>query len=546
MLSEFFGCEVRYTRFSALILSMSCVLFSTSATIAQDGILVEICDNGLDDDGDGFADLNDEDCACRIIEPESLIPNASFEEMNCCPATRSQLHCANTWIQASEPTTDYIHRCDWLGWEEFPPPEPFPDGQGIVGFRDGRVFNNENEPNWKEYAGACLTGPLLAGVEYRFEFYVGFVDFEKSPPINITFFGTEDCMNLPFGIGDDAFGCPTNDPAWIRLGSRRVSGFGGSQWVKTSIDVRPAVDIRAISIGPDCPAVRTDRSLYYFFDHLVLSDKRSFDLKIKVVNHPCSESFTLEVPGENHLSYQWYKNGLAIPGENEALLGRHTGEGIYQVRVFDQQSCEVTAPFEYRIPVDTAYVVDYFCEGRWYEFGETVLNMPGDFTHTFQNQYGCDSVVFLVLDETATVTNNVSRKIFPGETLRMEHYGFNTKGIHTALLTSSLGCDSVVEVDLDFYDVFIPNAFSPNGDGKNDLFEISKSQDIVEIEQMSIYDRWGVPVFDDSKLFARDLPGWDGTFRNNKASGGVYLYQVQIRMNDQKVRRLSGTVLLIR
>jgi len=178
---------------------------------------VEICDNGQDDDNDNLIDINDPDCICDIIELVSLIPNPSFEDMICCPSNRSQLNCADVWIQASEPTTDYMHKCGYSGWPDFPPPEPFPDGDGIMGFRDGRVRgggngagngnqNGTQEPFWKEYAGACLLSPLESGVKYRFQFDVGFVDFQKSPPINISFFGTSDCSNLPFGIGENDFG----------------------------------------------------------------------------------------------------------------------------------------------------------------------------------------------------------------------------------------------------------------------------------------------------------------------------------------------------
>ena len=52
---------------------------------------IEICDNAVDDDDDGLIDLNDPDCTCAVIEPESLIPNPSFEDMNCCPNAPSKL-----------------------------------------------------------------------------------------------------------------------------------------------------------------------------------------------------------------------------------------------------------------------------------------------------------------------------------------------------------------------------------------------------------------------------------------------------------------------
>ena len=214
---------------------------------------LEICDNARDDGNDGQIDMNDDDCICQIINPQSLIPNPSFEEMDCCPIDRSQLDCASDWIQASEATTDYINTCDWLGWPEFPPPRPFPDGDGIMGFRDGRVRNgNMAEPFWKEYAGACLISPLLKDSTYRFQFDVGFVSRERSPPINISFFGTNSCEFLPFGIGNNAFGCPTNSPNWERLASVNVNGGLGNTWVKSSLTIVPEEDIYAITIGPDC------------------------------------------------------------------------------------------------------------------------------------------------------------------------------------------------------------------------------------------------------------------------------------------------------
>lgn len=72
----------------------------------------EICNNAVDDDNDGLIDLNDPDCVCEVLEPISLIPNPSFEDMNCCPNDRSQLNCAAVWIfipNAFSPNQDGIN-----------------------------------------------------------------------------------------------------------------------------------------------------------------------------------------------------------------------------------------------------------------------------------------------------------------------------------------------------------------------------------------------------------------------------------------------------
>jgi hypothetical protein len=55
-------------------------LQSTFDTVITSVHMSEICDNAIDDDNDGYIDINDPDCICEIVKPESLIPNPSFEE----------------------------------------------------------------------------------------------------------------------------------------------------------------------------------------------------------------------------------------------------------------------------------------------------------------------------------------------------------------------------------------------------------------------------------------------------------------------------------
>jgi len=168
----------------------------------------EICDNGIDDDGDGMIDLNDEDCSCFFEFPSGLIPNPSFEERTCCPIDEAELNCAVGWSQASQPTTDYVHTCGVLGNPfigKFAP-QPFPDGDGAIGFRDGKPGN----PNFKEYAGAYLTEDMKQGDLYRIDFFTGFPDDVYSTSFDMSLYASESASALPFGTGNVADGCPTN------------------------------------------------------------------------------------------------------------------------------------------------------------------------------------------------------------------------------------------------------------------------------------------------------------------------------------------------
>ena len=91
------------------------ILFFWLLVLSSISAQVEICDNGFDDDNDNLIDLNDDDCICVEARASSLIPNPSFEKLDCCPNDKSQLYCATDWIQASVATTDLVHLCDWAG-----------------------------------------------------------------------------------------------------------------------------------------------------------------------------------------------------------------------------------------------------------------------------------------------------------------------------------------------------------------------------------------------------------------------------------------------
>lgn len=527
-----------------------CLLIGPIVLDSQNSPMIEICDNALDDDADGLIDLNDSDCTCIIIEPESLIPNPSFEDMKCCPSNRSQLDCADVWIQASEPTTDYIHTCGWFGWDDFPVPEPFPDGEGVMGFRDGRRIggfeaqDSESLPeyNWKEYAGACLTGPLKADESYRFEFHVGFVDFEKSPAIDISFFGTTDCVNMPFGIGDQELGCPTNGANWVFLGSRLVSGSTNS-WVKTSIDVIPSDDIQAIAIGPPCRQSSSTVSSYYFFDELILADTRSFEFVIAEEGHPCEVDFTLSIIEEPNQEYQWYKEGIALLTETTSTLSQMYGEGQYQVRILAGGSCSLTKIYDYIIPVLDNSVSEIICEGESFQFGNISLDQAGQYVEVFKNQFNCDSIVGLTLDVQQIPTDSVNAKIFKGEMYNIDHYSFSDEGFYEAALETSIGCDSFVYLTLGLYEVYLPSAFSPNGDGSNDVFEILGGDDLIQVNNLLIYDRWGSEVFAANEV---EDNSWDGTHEGESVQPGPYVFRVTVVMDDGKERSLSGTVALVR
>jgi gliding motility-associated-like protein len=157
---------------------------------------------------------------------------------------------------------------------------------------------------------------------------------------------------------------------------------------------------------------------------------------------------------------------------------------------------------------------------------------------------------------TSTVTTNiVSLNWTPPNTLSCSNClsplatpTKTTKYLLTAV--NEGGCtttDSIrVQVICNGANFFVPNTFSPNGDGVNDQF-IVNGVGLNVIPSITIYNRWGQIVFQKSN-FAPNTPseGWDGTFNGQPAPPDVYVYTIQILCNNATLIPYHGNVTLIR
>jgi len=96
-------------------------------------------------------------------------------------------------------------------------------------------------------------------------------------------------------------------------------------------------------------------------------------------------------------------------------------------------------------------------------------------------------------------------------------------------------------------DIYIPSAFSPNGDGINDNFSILTGAGIEKIITLQIFDRWGNLVFRQDDFLPNDsLNGWNGKWQNRALDNGVYLYYAELGVIDSPAISKSGDVFLIR
>ncbi len=99
-----------------------------------------------------------------------------------------------------------------------------------------------------------------------------------------------------------------------------------------------------------------------------------------------------------------------------------------------------------------------------------------------------------------------------------------------------LNCDSTAPDN----NLFIPDVFSPNGDGNNDKLFV-RGNNIQEL-YFAVYDRWGEKVFETTDK----NNGWDGTYKGNQLSGAVFVYYCTGKYTDGKEFKQKGDITLVR
>ena len=122
--------------------------------------------------------------------------------------------------------------------------------------------------------------------------------------------------------------------------------------------------------------------------------------------------------------------------------------------------------------------------------------------------------------------------------------------LYTVQIVDTSGCAAKASIRvtvLKDLDVFIPNVFSPDGDGINDLFEISSGPSIRTLEEVRVFDRWGTLVYLwEEPVPADQWPGWDGSVGGKKVQVGVYVFYLKVRLVNGETSYLDGDLTIIR
>ena len=113
-------------------------------------------------------------------------------------------------------------------------------------------------------------------------------------------------------------------------------------------------------------------------------------------------------------------------------------------------------------------------------------------------------------------------------------------------VTDSNGCyanDSVMVTVIPNYNLFIPNCFTPNGDGNNDYFEMFGNKKAIIYWEIKVFNRWGEKVFQSNDINFR----WDGTYKGIMQDPAVFVYEAKVVFLDDYTRTgIKGSITLLR
>ena len=312
----------------------------------------------------------------------------------------------------------------------------------------------------------------------------------------------------------------------------------------------------------------------YIFRGIALTASGTY---FDTVHNPggCDSFFTLNLtvfPTSTTSVSQYLCQGniVSFNGDTFSTAGTH----IY--RYTNRNGCDSTVTLSLAVlssPSDT--IRDTVCSGERIFFSGVSYSKPGVYRDTFLNPEGCDSIMtfiltvlpnptarFLIspptdpieLGTTVTVTdqslnadtviwrlNDHASALVSGGTVPMPDTG--TYCIRLIASTHAGCSDTSTQCIYVFSNAFyMPNAFTPNGDGLNDYIELYGMKTGFKYMNIKIYDRWGEKVFESDDFDFK----WDGTFEGEMQEPNVFVYILDLSFLDGHVIHNKGSITLIR
>lgn len=248
----------------------------------------------------------------------------------------------------------------------------------------------------------------------------------------------------------------------------------------------------------------------------------------------------------------------------------YTDNGIYSDTVSNAAGCDsIITTILTVTPYPVNNITAAICNGETYLVAAQGYTQTGIYTDTVVSA-GCDSIIHLSLTVFPAPAGDTALQVYQmqfADSLVLNacaadsgyswsnNYCLNCSAItvspqtpstnYQCTVTNTFNCSVIchyqVQVNGLYGDIFVPNVFTPNGDGNNDVFKVLGKN--IKLLNLAIFDRWGEKVFESADINA----GWDGTYRGKIAPPGVYVYMLQYLGGiDTHASEMKGSITLLR
>lgn len=301
-----------------------------------------------------------------------------------------------------------------------------------------------------------------------------------------------------------------------------------------------------------CASQKNDDSIPFLADlYLIQADGTG--------KTPCSSDYPLIVTGKQNTSPSLLYNGFTFV----TFGGKPDTVGVYarSFPAFQSVECYLTTCCRDTVIKKSAEI----CSGTSYTLPDgQVVNKTDLYTSVLHKLMGCDSIIFTNLyvkpplkvslggDTCFSNSSSITYKLsYAPNTVQYLWQNGSTDSFYTATIPGNYSvkvndnCTTATDSVIIYKDcalpVYIPNAFTPNGDGLNDVFRIPdmKNQKLLSF---SIFNRYGKKIF-----FTTDASkGWDGKLNGTAQQTGNFVYYIIYADIKKDIHTLKGNVLLLR
>jgi gliding motility-associated-like protein len=230
----------------------------------------------------------------------------------------------------------------------------------------------------------------------------------------------------------------------------------------------------------------------------------------------CGPEGLLNVNVMGGVSYQWSPAALVSDPTSANVTVLNLGVNNLNVTVTDAAGCK----HEFAVNVEQQHIFVDAGPDKFIRIGEETI-LEG------RNSVGTD----LKWRDNPTLSSLTS--LTPSVKTNSTQWYY--------IVAKAGSCEATDSAKVTVLNFFLPNAFSPNGDGLNDLYRVENT-DIINIHaSLSIYNRFGERVYQTDDI----SKGWDGTYKGKNCDLGVYFYSAKVRIGDTE-ETFKGDITLIR